>query len=89
MPQPVKVRADYRYDSAFLLRFEEAIGLDTKHSPLWKKSVSLMSRAEVRLLLDDKESGLVETVQGLIDALQLVLSDAQDSKPKSARKKAP
>ena len=89
MPQPVKVRADYRNDSAFLLRFEEAIGLDTKHSPRWKKSVSMLSRSAVRLILDDKESGLVETLQGLIEALQLVLSDAQGDKPKSARKKAP
>jgi hypothetical protein len=88
MAQPVKVRADYRNDSAFLLRFEEAIGLDTKHSPNWKKIVSMLSRASVRLLLDDRERGLVETVQGLIEALQLVLSDAQDCQPRSARKKA-
>jgi hypothetical protein len=85
MPQPVKVRADYRNDSAFLLRFEAAVGLDTRHSPLWKKIVQMLARALVQMVLDDSERGLEEAAQGLTRTLPQALLDAQERGKKSAR----
>jgi hypothetical protein len=88
MPQPVKVRADYRNDSAFLLRFEEAIGLDARHTPEWKKTVQTLLRTCTQLLLDDSERILEETVQRLGLTMQQFLSSVQERGKPPTRKKA-
>ena len=51
MARPVSRRVSYRRDAAFVLRLEEAIGLDTIRSPSWKARAASMARAFAQMLL--------------------------------------
>jgi hypothetical protein len=51
MPRPVAIRANYRNDAAFLLRLEEAIGLDPTMRNTWKRSTNKLIRKVVHKLL--------------------------------------
>ena len=51
MARPVARRVSYNRDAAFLLRLEEAIGLDDVRSGAWKKKASEMARSLAQHLL--------------------------------------
>lgn len=55
MARPVKVRASYNSDAAFLLRMEEAIGLDPNQDEDWKRTACEKSRDLAQHLLTAKK----------------------------------
>ena len=55
MPRPVAIRASYRNDAAFLLRLEEAIGLDPIARRVWKRITTKSIRKVVHLLLSAEQ----------------------------------
>lgn len=55
MPRPVVQRTSYRRDAAFLLRFEESVGLDTDQPEEWRREVRDMIRKLVQKILTAQE----------------------------------
>jgi hypothetical protein len=56
MPRPVAIRASYRNDAAFLLRFEEAVSKDLTQSEEWRRRVCEKTRELAQLILTAKGS---------------------------------
>ena len=56
MPRPVKIRAHYRTDAAFLLRLETAVGIDPNRRESWKKKTC----EHIRIVVQDLLSADVE-----------------------------
>ena len=52
MPRPVAIRADYRNDAGYLLRFEGAIVKDTRQTEEWRKKTARKIRELVMLLFE-------------------------------------
>jgi hypothetical protein len=56
MSRPVALRASWRNDAAWLLRFEEAVEKDQTETEDWKREVCDMARKLAQKLLTAKRS---------------------------------
>ena len=64
MAQPVKVRASYRDDAAYLLRLEEAVLKDDRQSKEWREETCKMLRDTSLRLLQAKQGPVVTASNG-------------------------
>ena len=60
MAQPVKVRASYRDDAAYLLRLEEAVLKDDRQSKEWREETCKMLRDTSLRLLQAKQGPVIQ-----------------------------